>query len=186
MSRTARGLTKFPALYSVFLEQGSGHAGPAIDAAGGAARFEQGQVDVLRPGNGQYLPGAQDKLFADIHAVPVDHRGPARQNIMAVATCNPHPARRDNKGSESRGCQTGEEPGLHIHIGRSAWRGQAAELFRTDGQPVHLFKQGKACSVRFTPAVIAGTETGQAGADQAFCRQEHIFSQWRFLLEVRG
>ncbi len=186
MRRTARGLTKFPALYSVFLEQGSGHAGPATDAAGGAARFEQGQVDVPRPGNGQHLPGALDKLFADIHAVPVDHRGPARQDIMAVATCNPHPTRRDNKGGESRGWQTREEPGLHIHIGRGAWRGQAAELFRTDGQPVHFFKQGKACSVRFAPAVVAGAETGQAGADQAFCRQGHFLSQWYFLSEARG
>ena len=145
MSHAAGFLPEFPAVNTMFHQQGRGHAGPARDPAGRTARFEQGQLDVPGPGNGQGLPGPVNESGADILAISVDHRSSAGQDVLAVAADN---------------------------IGRGSRRGQTAELLRTDGQPVHGFKQGQTGRVRFTSAVIPGTEAGKTGADQTGFFQE--------------
>ena len=145
MSSALGLLPKFATVNAVFQQQSRGHTWSALDAAGGTARFEQGQFDVPGHGNGQGLPGPEDELAADIHAISIDHRSPAGQDVVAIAADN---------------------------IGRRSWRGQAAELFRTDGQPVHAFKQGQTGRIGFAFAVIAGAQAGKAGADQAGFFQE--------------
>jgi len=145
MSNALGLLAKFATVKAVCQQQGRGHARAALDAAGRTARFEQGQFNVPGPGNGQGLPGPEDELAADIHAISIDHRSPAGQDIVAVAADN---------------------------IGWRSWRGQTAELFWTDGQPIHAFKQGQTGWVGFAFAVIAGAQTGKAGADQAGFFQE--------------
>ena len=122
-------------------EKGNGDTGNGTESAGRASGFEVATVDMLRLGNGQYHAGPTEKGFGQVIAVPVDNPGRAGQDRVSVAA--------DQVGGRSGG-------------------GQSAQLFRADGYPVAVSEFFQAVRTGFALAVISGTQSGEAGADQVF------------------
>lgn len=125
---------------AVLLEQGSGDTRLRGEAAGRAAGFEQAATDLSHPGNGQHHAGTAQKMIGAVHAISIDDPSGADKDIVAI-TANDF--RRGSRGGES------------------------AELFGADGAPVEIGQVAQTGGIGFAPAVVAGAEADEAGADQA-------------------
>ncbi len=94
---------------SVGEQQCGSHPKKGFQATGRAARFEKTAINVLRLGDSEHHESPTDKLSGQIVAITIHNPGSARQDGVAVAV---------------------------DHMGRRAWRGQAAKLFGADWYPV--------------------------------------------------
>ena len=116
-----------------------GDARPGGQAAGRAASLEEGPPDVLCLRQGKALPGTPEKMGSDILAIPGNDPGPARQDIVAVA-------------SGQVRCR--------------ARRRQTTQLFRANREPEVTRQRLQAGWGWSNFSIIAGTEPGQAGTDE--------------------